>query len=181
MHFGMVIVGLPYSFQGQMTLDEVVGGAPLAPPPSRCWTGQRQPSAIELATGATRPSDGRNGELAVRRLMPGRACARSARQRKHGQPQVQRNGGQACGDDREQAAANARPWTSWRPAAARHRNACDGCRGVDVLAQDERHLAERNVAAPPCRPRVVNVPMRGWSPRGWQPAFFCHLRARDGE
>lgn len=28
MHFGMVIVGLPYSFQGQMTLDEIVGGSP---------------------------------------------------------------------------------------------------------------------------------------------------------
>jgi len=28
MHFGMVIVGLPYSHQGQMTLDEIVGGSP---------------------------------------------------------------------------------------------------------------------------------------------------------
>ncbi|HVL01152.1 MAG TPA: NAD(P)H:quinone oxidoreductase, partial [Dongiaceae bacterium] len=26
LHFGMVIVGLPYSFQGQMTLEEIVGG-----------------------------------------------------------------------------------------------------------------------------------------------------------
>ena len=34
MHFGMTIVGLPYSFQGQMALDEVVGAAaPMAPPP----------------------------------------------------------------------------------------------------------------------------------------------------
>jgi len=37
LHFGMVIVGLPYSFQGQMTLDEVAGGQ-----------GQRQPSQIDL-------------------------------------------------------------------------------------------------------------------------------------
>ena len=28
LHFGMVIVGLPYSHQGQMTLDEIVGGSP---------------------------------------------------------------------------------------------------------------------------------------------------------
>jgi NAD(P)H dehydrogenase (quinone) len=28
LHFGMTIVGLPYSHQGQMTLDEIVGGAP---------------------------------------------------------------------------------------------------------------------------------------------------------
>lgn len=26
LHFGMVIVGLPYSFQGQMRLDEITGG-----------------------------------------------------------------------------------------------------------------------------------------------------------
>jgi NAD(P)H dehydrogenase (quinone) len=28
LHFGLIIVGLPYSYQGQMTLDEVVGGSP---------------------------------------------------------------------------------------------------------------------------------------------------------
>jgi hypothetical protein len=28
MHFGMIIVGLPYSHASQMTLDEIVGGAP---------------------------------------------------------------------------------------------------------------------------------------------------------
>jgi hypothetical protein len=28
LHFGMTIVGLPHSHQGQMTLDEIVGGAP---------------------------------------------------------------------------------------------------------------------------------------------------------
>ena len=27
LHFGMVIVGLPYSHAGQMSLDEIVGGA----------------------------------------------------------------------------------------------------------------------------------------------------------
>jgi NAD(P)H dehydrogenase (quinone) len=28
LHFGMVVVGLPYSFQGQTTLDEITGGSP---------------------------------------------------------------------------------------------------------------------------------------------------------
>jgi len=28
LHFGMTIVGLPYSHQGQMSVDEIVGGAP---------------------------------------------------------------------------------------------------------------------------------------------------------
>ncbi len=28
MHFGLTIVGLPYSHQGQMTLDEITGGSP---------------------------------------------------------------------------------------------------------------------------------------------------------
>jgi hypothetical protein len=28
MHFGMVVVGLPYSFQGQMGLNEILGGSP---------------------------------------------------------------------------------------------------------------------------------------------------------
>ena len=48
MHFGMVIVGLPYSFQGQMTLDEVVGGAPYGATTIAGGQGQRQPSATEL-------------------------------------------------------------------------------------------------------------------------------------
>jgi len=48
LHFGMVIVGLPYSFQGQMTLDEVVGGSPYGATTIAGGQGQRQPSAIEL-------------------------------------------------------------------------------------------------------------------------------------
>lgn len=48
MHFGMVIVGLPYSFQGQMTLDEVVGGSPYGATTIAGGQGQRAPSAIEL-------------------------------------------------------------------------------------------------------------------------------------
>ena len=48
MHFGMLIVGLPYSFQGQMTLDEIVGGSPYGATTIAGGQGQRQPSAIEL-------------------------------------------------------------------------------------------------------------------------------------
>jgi NAD(P)H dehydrogenase (quinone) len=48
MHFGMVIVGLPYSYQGQMTLDEIVGGSPYGATTIAGGQGQRQPSANEL-------------------------------------------------------------------------------------------------------------------------------------
>lgn len=48
LHFGMIIVGLPYSHQGQMTLDEIVGGAPYGATTIAGGQGQRQPSAIEL-------------------------------------------------------------------------------------------------------------------------------------
>lgn len=48
LHFGMTIVGLPYSHQGQMTLDEVVGGAPYGATTIAGGQGQRQPSKIEL-------------------------------------------------------------------------------------------------------------------------------------
>ena len=48
MHFGMVIVGLPYSFQGQMTLDEVVGGSPYGATTITGGDGSRMPSDNEL-------------------------------------------------------------------------------------------------------------------------------------
>jgi len=48
MHFGMVCVGLPYSFQGQMRLDEVVGGAPYGATTIAGGDGSRQPSQTEL-------------------------------------------------------------------------------------------------------------------------------------
>lgn len=48
MHFGMVIVGLPYSHAGQMTLDEIVGGSPYGATTIAGGQGQRAPSAIEL-------------------------------------------------------------------------------------------------------------------------------------
>ncbi|HJV76079.1 MAG TPA: NAD(P)H:quinone oxidoreductase [Noviherbaspirillum sp.] len=48
LHFGMTIVGLPYSYQGQMTLDEIVGGSPYGATTIAGGQGQRQPSAHEL-------------------------------------------------------------------------------------------------------------------------------------
>jgi NAD(P)H dehydrogenase (quinone) len=48
LHFGMTIVGLPYSHQGQMTLDEIVGGSPYGATTIAGGQGQRQPSEIEL-------------------------------------------------------------------------------------------------------------------------------------
>ena len=48
MHFGMVIVGLPYSHVGQMTLDEIAGGAPYGATTIAGGQGQRQPTKIEL-------------------------------------------------------------------------------------------------------------------------------------
>lgn len=48
LHFGMVIVGLPYSFAGQMTLDEISGGSPYGATTIAGTQGQRQPSAIDL-------------------------------------------------------------------------------------------------------------------------------------
>jgi len=49
LHQGMVVVGLPYSFQGQMTLDEITGGSPYGASTIAGGQGQRQPSANELA------------------------------------------------------------------------------------------------------------------------------------
>jgi NAD(P)H dehydrogenase (quinone) len=48
LHFGMTIVGLPYSYQGQMTLDEIAGGSPYGASTIAGGQGQRQPSAIDL-------------------------------------------------------------------------------------------------------------------------------------
>jgi NAD(P)H dehydrogenase (quinone) len=49
LHIGMIVVGLPYSHQGQMTLDEIVGGAPYGATTIAGGDGSRQPSAIELS------------------------------------------------------------------------------------------------------------------------------------
>ncbi len=44
----MIVVGLPYSFQGQMRLDEVTGGSPYGASTIAGGDGSRQPSENEL-------------------------------------------------------------------------------------------------------------------------------------
>lgn len=48
MHFGMVIVGLDYGHEGQMTLDEITGGSPYGATTIAGGDGSRQPSENEL-------------------------------------------------------------------------------------------------------------------------------------
>lgn len=49
MHFGLITVGLPYSFQGQTRLDEITGGSPYGASTLSAGDGSRQPSENELA------------------------------------------------------------------------------------------------------------------------------------
>ena len=49
LHFGMVVVGLPYGFKEMMTVAEVAGGSPYGATTIADGDGSRQPSAIELA------------------------------------------------------------------------------------------------------------------------------------
>jgi len=49
LHQGFVIVGLPYSFQGQMRIDEVTGGSPYGASTIAGGQGERMPSDNELA------------------------------------------------------------------------------------------------------------------------------------
>jgi NAD(P)H dehydrogenase (quinone) len=48
LHQGMVIVGLPYSFQGQMGVDEIKGGSPYGASTIAGSQGERMPSENEL-------------------------------------------------------------------------------------------------------------------------------------
>jgi NAD(P)H dehydrogenase (quinone) len=49
LHQGLVVVGLPYSFQGQMGVSEVTGGSPYGASTIAAGDGSRQPSDNELA------------------------------------------------------------------------------------------------------------------------------------
>jgi NAD(P)H dehydrogenase (quinone) len=49
LHFGMTVVGLNYGFAGQMTVDEITGGAPYGATTIAGTDAQRQPSKNELA------------------------------------------------------------------------------------------------------------------------------------
>ena len=48
LHQGMIIVGLPYSFQGQMRIDEITGGSPYGASTIAGGSGERMPSENEL-------------------------------------------------------------------------------------------------------------------------------------
>jgi NAD(P)H dehydrogenase (quinone) len=48
MHFGMVVVGMDYGYGGQMTVDEVTGGAPYGATTIASPDGSRKPSEREL-------------------------------------------------------------------------------------------------------------------------------------
>lgn len=49
LHQGMIIVGLPYAFKGQMRIDEITGGSPYGASTIAGGEGERQPSENELA------------------------------------------------------------------------------------------------------------------------------------
>ncbi len=49
LHLGMVVVGLPYSFQEQMRIDEITGGSPYGASTIAGGKGERMPSENELA------------------------------------------------------------------------------------------------------------------------------------
>jgi len=48
LHQGLIIVGLPYSFQGQLGLDEIKGGSPYGSSTITGGKGERMPSQVEL-------------------------------------------------------------------------------------------------------------------------------------
>jgi NAD(P)H dehydrogenase (quinone) len=49
LHHGMIVVGLPYAFEGQTRMDEITGGSPYGASTIAGGKGERQPSANELA------------------------------------------------------------------------------------------------------------------------------------
>jgi len=49
LHHGMIVVGLPYTFQGQMRIDEITGGSPYGVSTIAGGQGERMPSENELA------------------------------------------------------------------------------------------------------------------------------------
>jgi len=49
LHHGMVLVGLPYTFQGQTRIDEITGGSPYGAATIAGGKGERMPSENELA------------------------------------------------------------------------------------------------------------------------------------
>lgn len=48
LHYGMIVVGLPYSFKGQTRMDEITGGSPYGASTIAGGKGERMPSDNEL-------------------------------------------------------------------------------------------------------------------------------------
>ena len=48
LHHGFIVVGLPYTFQGQMRIDEITGGSPYGASTIAGGKGERMPSENEL-------------------------------------------------------------------------------------------------------------------------------------
>lgn len=74
-HHGMVVVGLPYSFEGLVKMDEITGGTPYGATALAGGDGSRPASANELA-GAR--FQGRHVALVARDLVQGRAQREAA-------------------------------------------------------------------------------------------------------
>lgn len=67
LHHGFVIVGLPYSAQGQMRMDEITGGSPYGATTLAGGDGKRTPSANELELARFQ---GRHVASITKRLFP---------------------------------------------------------------------------------------------------------------
>ncbi|MBM3585014.1 MAG: NAD(P)H:quinone oxidoreductase [Alphaproteobacteria bacterium] len=67
LHHGFVIVGLPYSAQGQMRMDEITGGSPYGATTLAGGDGKRTPSANELELACFQ---GRHVASITKRLFP---------------------------------------------------------------------------------------------------------------
>jgi NAD(P)H dehydrogenase (quinone) len=68
LHHGMVVVGLPYTFQGQTGLDEIKGGSPYGAATITGGDGSRMPSAVELE--GARFQGGHVAQIATRLARP---------------------------------------------------------------------------------------------------------------
>ena len=73
LHLGLIVVGLPYSFQGQMGVDEIKGGSPYGASTITGGDGKRMPSAIELEAARYQ---GRHVAEITQALVSGRSYAK---------------------------------------------------------------------------------------------------------
>jgi NAD(P)H dehydrogenase (quinone) len=73
LHLGFIVVGLPYSFQGQTGVEQVKGGSPYGASTIAGVDGKRMPSAIELEAARYQ---GRHVAEITRALVSGRSPAK---------------------------------------------------------------------------------------------------------